>query len=72
MGAVLYVVVPSENIENVWPGRLGEIDEVRFGTATKGDQAITQAVAVHKGLATLYLCLSPNGVLIDDIGALGI
>jgi len=67
----LYVVVPESDIQNIWPGN--DFDEVRFGTATtQGGQVLTSAVAVFKGTTGLYLCISPRGKAITDIGALGI
>jgi hypothetical protein len=72
--ALLYVLVPNKIIHAVWSGRcdIYGIDNVRYGCATKGGRVITGAVAISKGVKTLYFCLSPNGVEIDGTGNLGI
>lgn len=70
--ALLYVVVPDKRIANVWPDRLEKFDGVKIGTAMEGGEILTMAVAIHKGLVTLYLCMTPNGRLITNVGSLGI
>jgi len=74
-GALLYVVAPLVGtVGKVWPGRSEDVVEVRFGTATDDmENILTQAVAIHgKELATLYLCLSPNGICVDETSSLEI
>jgi hypothetical protein len=73
--ALLYVVAPiAGTIGKVWPGRREDVVEVKFGTATDDmGNIITQAIAIDgKELATLYLCLSPNGICVDETSSLGI
>ena len=75
--ALLYVVVPiGKNIERFWPKDLNDIDDTRYCTAyniaKEIQNIITPAFAVSKGATTLYLCLSPFGVLIDNFSMLGL
>lgn len=72
--AILYVLVPNKPIMQVWSGDCQHygIDSVKYGCAIKGDRVITTAVAISKGVRTLYFCLSPNGVEIEEGGSLGI
>ncbi len=72
-GALLFIVVPvNEDIENVWVDHLAGIDNVKLGTANVGKSLKVKALAITKGLMTLYLCLHPSGALIMETGALGI
>lgn len=78
----LYVVVPNCQLDAVWaPSRnklpveiceTGEV-EVRFGPASQiGNIHICNAVGIRIDRAVLYLCLDPNGRLVDDTSNLGV
>ena len=73
--AFLYMVVPSETITSVWPS-MPNCDEVKYVTAKNSVDnklcPITPAIVIHTGMTSLYLCLTPNGSLIDESGSLGI
>ena len=72
--AKLYVLVPSEQISIVWPGK--DVDEIKFGRARESadKKAITSAIGIFRGLSCLYICLDPitdEEVAKLEIGSLG-
>ena len=80
--APLYVVVPSRKLDAVWaPSKnqlpvevctTGEV-EVRFGPASQvGNIHICNAVGIRIDKSVLYLCLDPNGRLVDDTSNMGV
>lgn len=73
---LLYIAVPEETIDKVWPEPLKDYDVVKYGSATVSVRSVGDilipAIALHKGTVGLYLCLVPEGVLIKSANALGI
>ena len=80
--APLYILVPSCKLDAVWaPSRnqlsvevceSGEV-EVRFGPASQvGNIHICNAVGIRIDKSVLYLCLDPNGQLVDETSNMGV
>lgn len=72
----LYILVPNKEIDAVWPPAMCQSCtdfEVRFGPASRvGGTHICNAVSIRIGRSVMYLCLDPNGRLVDKSSNMGV
>jgi hypothetical protein len=72
--SLLYVLVPSRPICTICAGsyKVHGIDDVKYHCFRKDGKMITPAIVISKGKKTLYFCLFPEGIEIEEIEMLNI
>lgn len=71
-GKPLFVLVPSEDINAVWPDQIKDCGFVRFGTSGDGKKVTPLlSIQLRDGVGLLF-CLTPGGIKLQEENSFGV